>query len=200
MIHGHKHSWIAADNARGIKEALDHLLLLGHRRIALMHGNLKWRSPKEHLIAFKEHLAEGAVHLPPDYIITCDDGNLTHSNGYKMAGQLMALPAPPTAIVCGNDWSAVGVMTKLTELNLRVPKNVSIISCAQTQLSIEHAITMTAISRDYDQHLRYAVGMLMSLIQNPGRVLHERVENPLVKRQSTGPVKQHDQPAQSNWN
>ena len=88
--------------------------------------------------------------------------------------------------------TACGVVAKLTELNLRVPQDVSIVSCAQTQLSIEHAIPLTAITRDYGQHLRRATGMLMTLIQNPGRILHERMDNPLVKRQSTGPAPQQN--------
>lgn len=111
------------DNRAGIVAALDHLIDLGHQRIAFIGGR-PLGDIRERRTAFLEHLADRGIEVPDDYVqnVTNDPGG-----GDQALRVLMGLDPPPTALVCSTDHLATGVLHAAAGLGLEVPENLSVI-------------------------------------------------------------------------
>ncbi|HZP82271.1 MAG TPA: LacI family DNA-binding transcriptional regulator [Chthonomonadaceae bacterium] len=120
---------VDVDNARGIRLAVEHLLSLGHRRIAHLTGNPNMGSVPVRREAFCQVLAEAGIPILPEYIVTCRyDGLMTRES----VAHLLALPEPPTAIVAGNDAIAIEAMAAARERGVAVPEQLSIVGFDDT--------------------------------------------------------------------
>ncbi len=116
--------YVDVDNAEGARLATQHLLDLGHTRIAHITGDLNLRSGIERRDAFQETLAYANVSFPPDYLIS---GEYTPNAGYAGASKLLDLPVPPTAIFAASDEIARGVLQAAREKGVAVPTRLSVV-------------------------------------------------------------------------
>lgn len=115
---------VVTNDSRGAAEAARHLAKLGHRRIAFISGPDSFRSSHERGRGFARGLAEHGLTLDPSYVRR---GAYTFESGVEAAGELLALPDPPTAIFAGNDEMAIGVMKAARSAGLDVPFDLSIV-------------------------------------------------------------------------
>jgi len=123
---------IAIDGMEGALEAMKHLLLLGHRRIA----NLAVSSPKEtfrvRTRAYHQALNNAGIILGPDYEKSClmdiDDAKIK-------AREILSLPNRPTAVFCADERLAVGVYKVARDLGLRIPIDLSVVGFGGTQIA-----------------------------------------------------------------
>ena len=102
---------VSAMHAAGAKEATQHLLGLGHRRIGAIAGTPGWYATEERLIGFRAALAGAGMLLDPDLVAYSD---WRMPRGTEAAEQLLSLPDPPTAIFGFNDNVAIGVLARRT--------------------------------------------------------------------------------------
>lgn len=111
------------DNRAGMVAALDHLIDLGHTRIAFVGGR-PLGDIRERRTAFVEHLGERGIEVPDEYL-----HNTTNdpSGGDSAVHALTALSDPPTAIVCSSDHLATGVLHAAAELGVAVPGDMSVV-------------------------------------------------------------------------
>ncbi|NHD19368.1 MULTISPECIES: LacI family DNA-binding transcriptional regulator [unclassified Actinopolyspora] len=143
------------DTARGVREAVDHLAALGHRRIAYLSGprnswmnGMRWRTVQEETAA----LGMQAVFLGP---FTPD-----RSSGGEAATAVSAEPV--TAAIAYNDLLAISVMQHLRERNLHVPRDLSLIGCDDI-FSAELTVPgLTTISGPTSEIGRRAVDVVLS--------------------------------------
>jgi DNA-binding LacI/PurR family transcriptional regulator len=115
---------VTADNRSGARLLAEHLLEHGHRRIAFLSTRTPWPMIEERLSGFREALDAAGVERSPELELA--DGIWDPANGAGMAERLLAMPDPPSAIMCGNDLLAVGAMRAARLRGLRVPDDLAV--------------------------------------------------------------------------
>jgi len=115
---------IRVDYGEGIRQAVQHLAALRHDKIGFVTGPLGLRSALSRKSAFEASMAEIGLPVQPEYIVAGDH----KLEGGKLAlRKLSRLKDRPTAIICSNDMTAIGVMSEAFELGMRVPQDLSVI-------------------------------------------------------------------------
>lgn len=115
---------VCIDYKHGIRQAVQHLAALGHVRIALITGPTHLRTAVARKIAVQECMKEIALEIPPQLLV---EGDHTLEAGLKALSLLAALPDPPSAVLCSNDITALGVMRGAFELGLHIPRDLSLV-------------------------------------------------------------------------
>ena len=115
---------VDVDNVAGARLATEHLLALGHRRIAHLTGDAVLRSAAERRDAFLRTMAAAGVPVPPEYVV---EGLYTEQSGLESARALLALPVPPTAVFAASDNIALGVVRAAREKGVRIPDQLSVV-------------------------------------------------------------------------
>ncbi|KAA8885092.1 LacI family transcriptional regulator [Nocardia colli] len=172
------------DGEVGAGLAVDHLASLGHRRIVhLDGGNAFTASPrrKGYQAAMERHGLEPMV-IPSEH---------TDSAGIAAVQKLLNLFTRdnfPTALVCGNDFNAVGAMSALEEAGLRVPDDVSIVGYDNTSLAALRHISLTTIDQPRVQMGRLAIEALVERLRaDRTDPVRRRLQPSLVVRSTTSP-------------
>jgi DNA-binding LacI/PurR family transcriptional regulator len=119
-----KVSTILLDYSAGIHAAVAHLVQLGHTRIGFLAGPHILHSAITRLNAFQQTMHEAGLKVHKNWIIECDH---TLKGGVAGFGKLMALQSRPTALICSNDMTAIGVLRAVYMAGLRVPEDLSVI-------------------------------------------------------------------------
>jgi LacI family transcriptional regulator len=115
---------LAVDYRTGIQEGVQHLAVLGHRKIGFISGPLKLRSSQARKLAFLECLQATGIKPNEAWLI---EGDHTLGGGRDAMEAILAQKSWPTAIMCSNDMTAIGVQHALFEANLSVPQDFSLI-------------------------------------------------------------------------
>ena len=175
---------VADDDELGAMLAIDHLVGLGHKRIAHIEGARtsagRFRC-EGYLEAMRKH------GLAP-YIMV-ENGECTEESGRQAARALLTREPRPTAIFAANDTVALGVLSAAGELGLRVPQDLSVVGYDNTHLAAVHHISLTSVDQPRRIMGRSAAALLSDRISDPGQPARLRQVTPsLVVRRSTGPV------------
>jgi len=179
---------IEADNVLGGRLAAEHLIELGHRRVAFLSGPAAHRHTVERLAGAREAL--GSVGMTP----LVAHGDFGYQSGYEAARTWCGLPAKrrPTAIMCANDAMAVGVLCAAAELGLAVPGQLSVTGyddIAQARFTVP---PLTTVAQPLDAMADEAIERLLLRVERvvkraepptPARRVHA-VQ--LIVRASTG--------------
>lgn len=115
---------IRVDYADGIRQAVQHLAALRHDRIGFITGPLQLKSAIARKNAFEDSMRELGLAVNRDYMV---EGNHKPEGGGRALHKLVGLRERPTALLCSNDMTAIGVMRAAFELGIEVPKQLSII-------------------------------------------------------------------------
>jgi LacI family transcriptional regulator len=176
---------VAAAHRAGAKAAFDHLLGLGHQRIAHIAGPRSWAATEERIEGYHAALAAAGV-LPSSELLA--EGDFEIRGGYVAASRLFDLPEPPTAIFASNDNMAVGVLRAARERGLSVPEDLSVVGFDDAEVAQSVTPALTTVRQPLGELGRTAVSVLMRLIDRQ-RVEALRVElaTRFVLRESTGP-------------
>jgi LacI family transcriptional regulator len=119
-----KASTILLDYATGMRAAVDHLAGLGHRKIAFLAGPHKIHSAITRENDFREAMERADLPIQKKWVIECDH---TLKGGVAGFDRLQSLASKPTAILCSNDMTAIGVLRAAYLRELRVPQDLSVI-------------------------------------------------------------------------
>ncbi len=179
---------IVIDDRQGGRLAMQHLLSLGHRRIALIQRETY--SPHGHLrgIGCREMLEESGIPLDPALVIVAKAGQAA---GYAAMQQLLALPNPPTAVFTHNDVLAMGAMRAIFDAGLVVPADISVMGHDDT-ISIAYLNPpLTTVKFPVTEMGRRAGQIILELVQQPDSLPAQTITLPveLVVRASTAPPK-----------
>jgi LacI family transcriptional regulator len=120
---GYDFPYVDEDGVSGMKLATQHLIDLGHRRIAFIAPPPDLMFTKYRLKGFKQAMEENGLAVDESLIIA---GDLTQQAGRRLAGELLERPDRPTAIAACNDLMALGAMTAAQERGLVVGQEVAI--------------------------------------------------------------------------
>lgn len=176
---------LKVDYDEGIREAVQHLAALGHRRIAFISGPLQIRSAVARRDAFLKSMAELGLKVPSAHIV---EGTHTMEGGIKATEQLAALAKLPTAIVCSNDLTAIGVLHGLHRSANTVPNDISVVGFGDIHLAQFMLPPLTTVQLSCKHLAAAAVQALRAGIEPEhfnGQQKEWHIPTRLVVRQST---------------
>ncbi|MBF6191036.1 LacI family DNA-binding transcriptional regulator [Nocardia implantans] len=170
------------DGEVGTGLAVDHLVSLGHRRIVHLDGGAAFTSAprrKGYRAAMRRHGLEPMV-------VASEHTDSAGTAAVRKLLNLFSRDNFPTALVCGNDFNAVGAMSALEEAGLRVPEDVSVVGYDNTSLAALRHVALTTIDQPRTQMGRLAIEALAERLRD-GRTTpaRRRVEPSLVVRSTT---------------
>lgn len=114
---------VAIANLEGAHAVVDHLLGLGHRRIAILKGPPGNVDAEERLRGYRKAIREAG--LRPNAALEFQ-GDFTESSGYAAATRLLALEPRPTAVFASNDYMAIGLLSALRDAGVEVPRGMAV--------------------------------------------------------------------------
>jgi LacI family transcriptional regulator len=175
---------IDADSYGGAVSAIEHLLSLGHRRIAFIGGREELDSSREREKGFRDAMAAAGV--------TVDESLVTESRydpdiATQRARELLEREDRPTAIFCANDVTAMRATRVAHNLGLDVPGDVSIIGFDDIPEASLNNPPLTTVRQPLGEMGREAMAMLLDLLAGRDREQHLRMRTELVVRGTTGP-------------
>lgn len=136
--------WI--DHRGGSALATDYLLELGHRRIALLAGNLAVRPARETEAGFRGAYAVRGL-IPEERLIVHSD--FMAATAYRNTADLLAMQDPPSAVIIGGTMMLPGVLRAINEAHLRIPQDISIINGCDSDLAEFAAPPIAVIRKDF---------------------------------------------------
>lgn len=118
------HSAVLSDSAAGVRELAEYVISLGHKKIAMIHGERTWVT-EQRVESFKKTCAEHGIQIPPEYFLEV----LYHdAEGCAIATEkLLLLDEPPTCIFYPDDYASLGGIRELSAQNLVIGKDISIV-------------------------------------------------------------------------
>jgi LacI family transcriptional regulator len=176
---------IVLENHAGARTAVDHLLGLGHRRIGFIAGSNRTGQSGERQRGYVDALAAAGIPFDPALVV---DGAFNQPGGFAAAGQLLALPAPPTAIFAANDEMAFGAIDAVASRGLKVPDDVSVVGFDDIPTARHVFPRLTTIRQPYDALSARAVDEVVAMIEGrPPAAARIVFPTELVVRDSTAP-------------
>ena len=121
---GPRMSHVLIDYAHGIRQSVDHLVALGHKRLGFITGPLDLQSARTRRQAFLDGMRAHRIKPDPKLI---REGTHTAEGGQHAMAALLRVARRPTAVVCSNDWTAIGALHAIDAARLRVPADVSVV-------------------------------------------------------------------------
>ncbi|HEY8670157.1 MAG TPA: LacI family DNA-binding transcriptional regulator, partial [Terriglobales bacterium] len=116
----------------GIRQAVQHLAALRHRRIAFITGPLHLKSALARKSAFEESMKEIGLPVPPELIVC---GDHTMEGGMRALLEVANKPNRPTAVICSNDMTAIGVLREAYEYGIEIPADLSVVGFDDIRLA-----------------------------------------------------------------
>ena len=151
---------VGATNWNGGLTATRHVLELGHRRIAVISGPPEYLCARARLEACRAALDTAGVPLDPALV---RGGHFYFNDGLRLAGELLALPDRPTAILCGNDLQALGVYEAARRAGLRIPQDLSVVGFDDIGTARCFPPPLTTIRQPFAEMGEAAAQLLLSL-------------------------------------
>jgi LacI family transcriptional regulator len=161
---GEHAAFVGSDHAEGIRLALAHLHVLGHRRIAHLAGAQNTISGTERLDAFRRETAQLGLDVPESYV---RQGDFSSASGYREACALLALPERPTAIVAASDLMALAALQAIREAGLEPGGDVAVIGFDDLEAAALAHPPLTTIRQDRRELGLLAATRAIELIEDP---------------------------------
>lgn len=177
-------STIEADNVGGARSATQHLIDLGHRRIAHVRGREDLVSARLREQGYREALEAAGIPFDPDLVRV---GGYRAAETSDAARELLTLPQRPTAVFSANDLSAIRVLEIAAELGLRVPEDLSVVGFDNVPEAANAVPALTTVAQPLREMGAEAVRILLSLMGGEPVEEHLYLPATLVVRASTAP-------------
>jgi LacI family transcriptional regulator len=167
----------------GIRQAVQHLAALRHTRIAFVSGPVNLKSALARREAFKTCMME--IGLSPDLVVV---GDHRMEGGMSALLQLWRMRDRPTAVLCSNDMTAIGLMREAYEQNIRIPDDLSVVGFDDIRLAEFTTPPLTTVQMSQTELAKIAFQALLNEVEcdPPSREHHEyTLKTSLVLRRST---------------
>ena len=175
---------VRIDSMKAMELLMEHLLKLGHKRIALVGGRKDVLATFEKLQRYKQILKEYMIEYDPQLV--SEDSSYDFEGGYRDMNRILDKGIRPTAVIAINDFCAMGIMKSLAEHHLRIPEDISVVSYDNTYMAEMAMPRLTSIDYNYEEYGRKLIDTATAMIE--GRKIGQlRMVTPtLVVRDSSG--------------
>lgn len=174
------------DDRAAAKAATQHLIDLGHTRIAHLRGGIRdeinFIVPGLRAEGFEDAMREAGLELRPEWSVA---GDFTAPMGAAAAAQVFDLPGEaPTAVFCGSDEMALGLIFEARRRGIRIPEDLSVIGIDNHEFS--PLAGLSTMAQDPVMHGRQATAMLVAAMEgDPAAIKQAYMPFKLTKREST---------------
>ena len=178
---------VAFDHGAALADLVDHLVALGHRRLALVVPFIALNDRfRARLTAVREALARHGLALPPAALV--DDGGLDAPAGRAALRTLQSRGVQASAVVCSNDLIAAGVIIEAQAQGLRVPQDLSVSGYNDSALAAAFEPAITSVDTPVELHAAEVARVLLDALREGRPVPCLRLPTQLRLRASTGPA------------
>lgn len=178
-------SCVSIDDAAAARVAVNHLVNLGHERIALIGGGpsepIHFAVPHDRLAGYRGAMADAGLRVPAGYEA---DGAFTFAGGEAAMAGLLSLPIPPTAVFAESDEMAMGALRTIRHSGLRCPDDISIVGFDDHELA--EMVDLTTIAQPVREQGRIAAQLLLDRIAG-AQATDRQLPTRIVTRASTSP-------------
>lgn len=176
--------WVDINNTEAARCAVEHLIQLGHRRIAMIKGLARDTSSMERYIGYQQALHDAGIPLDEELVM---EGDWTAACGYRTTQHFLSIEVPPTALFSSNDIMVAGVVRAAHENGVRVPEDLAIVGFDDLDQTTMIFPELTTIRQPCMEMGARAAQMLIEQLEN-GNTEPEHVILPttLVIRASCG--------------
>jgi LacI family transcriptional regulator len=175
---------VGVNNREAMRALVDHVAALGHRRIGYVGGNPGFQTTLERIAGYRDCLQGRAISFDERFLVM---GSATTNSATAATTALLALPAPPTAIVAGNNLAMIGVMRAVRARGLRVPDDISLAGFDDFEWADCFEPRLTLVAQPCEEIGRRAASLLIERIAAPKgerRTIH--LDASIVLRDSCG--------------
>jgi DNA-binding LacI/PurR family transcriptional regulator len=173
---------VMIENVAGSRAAANHLVQLGHKRIAYIGDQFGYASDTERLAGYREALEAAGIPLIPELVV---HGDGKPEEAVRAMDKLLALAEPPTAVFCYNDRSALGAMRAVRLRGLRVPEDISVVGFDDLFLASYTNPPLTTVRQPMRRMGQLAMESLFKLMSGEKLAVAIKVDAELVVREST---------------
>ena len=170
-------------NEDGSLAATEHLIELGHRRIAYVGDLSGYQTDTERLKGYKQALAKAGIEFAPELAVL---GDGRPEGALVAVDRLLKIADPPTAVCCYNDMTALGAMRAIRARGLRVPEDVSVTGFDDLFFAEYLEPPLTTVRQPMRRMGEMAMENLLKLMAGEDSVAQIKVEAELIVRSSTG--------------
>jgi LacI family transcriptional regulator len=175
---------VTADNARGTGLAIQHLISLGHRRIATIAGPQHLSNARTRL----ESYHRAGIEIVSQY---AQSGNFQAESGYECARKLFKLSKPPTAVFVANLEMCSGLITFVRETGIRVPDDLSVVTFDDTFWMRYIDPPITAVAQPVEKMGQYTIQLMLERLRGSSGAQRKMFAPKLIIRQSTAAPRGH---------
>lgn len=177
---------VSVDNRHGGKLATEHLLQLGHRRIAYISGPADHSDDLDRLAGYREALEQAGMPFDPTLVVS---GTGRADGGERALPILTALEAPPTAAFCYNDMTAIGLMRAAQAAGLSIPADLAVVGFDDIPFASYVRPPLSTVAQLKAEMGAWAMEMVLALIATSDpiedRFSNLVLEGQLIVREST---------------
>jgi LacI family transcriptional regulator len=183
-VQGVRSDTVFGDNFLGAVQLTEHLISLGHKRIAYIGGRPDISTAQDRERGYKKTLMKHGLEVRSAYIHST---HFRRREGYDIAKSLANLATPPTAIFAANNDLAVGVVEAMRELKLRIPQDMALVCFEDVELASALNPFLTVMAQPAEAFGRIATMFLLERIAHPALPVRSSVLKPtLIVRASCG--------------
>ena len=153
--------YVDVDNVSGARMAVEHLIRLGHRRIATITGRLDMIAGQNRLEGYRQALQAHHIQVEEGLIF---EGDFSESSG--VMGMQRLLPASPDAVFVASDMMAIGALKALRQAGCQVPHNVALIGFDDIPAASVIEPALTTVRQPIERLGSMAVDLLLSVLEN----------------------------------
>lgn len=153
--------YVDVDNVGGARTAVEHLIRLGHRRIATITGRLDMIAGQDRLEGYRQALQARSIPVEEDLIV---EGDFSESSG--VMGIQRLLPASPDAVFVASDMMAIGALKALRQAGWQVPHDIALIGFDDIPAASVIEPALTTVRQPIERMGSMAVDLLLSVLEN----------------------------------
>lgn len=178
---------VMIQNMEASRQATQHLIRLGHRRIAYVGDRFGYQSDAERLAGYREALEQAGLPFLLELVV---HGDGKPEGGMTAMRALLGLPQPPTAVFCYNDMSALGALRCLHSDRLSVPQDMSLVGFDDLFIASYTQPPLTTVRQPRRQMGLLAMESLLKLMSGQESAGTISVPAELIVRESTAPPRE----------
>lgn len=152
--------YVDADNISGARMAVEHLIRLGHRRIATITGPLDMIAGQDRLSGYRQALEARGIPVEEELIA---EGDFTENSG--MVAMQRLLPASPSAVFVASDTMAIGALRALRQAERQVPQDIALVGFDDIPIASAIDPPLTTVRQPIEQMGSMAVEVLLSILE-----------------------------------
>jgi DNA-binding LacI/PurR family transcriptional regulator len=163
---------VCSNNREGTRQAVNHLLSLGYKEIALLNGPEGINVTQERLGGYQDALRSAGVAVRESFIIHSD---FRQVGGYAAMARFLDLAKPPRAVVVANNLMTLGALQAIHERGIRIPDELAVVCFDDMPWAASLRPPLTAVAQSAEELGRTAAQLLLERLKDPKRLVRQVV-------------------------